>query len=670
VALLGVLLRPANLSSLFSSNYLPHRFCYLAQPGLVWTNAITDGLIAVAYSVIFCCLVFLLLGWRRIEEMRPHLWVFASFGLFIMACGMTHVMDVVTVWVPLYPMSAAVKVACALVSVPTAIAFARRTPMISRKLAGYIELVSAERQESFEALCTMEKLLDRTGRLAGVGGWEVDLESDQLTWSAETFRIFGFPPDRQPGLEEALCLYTPESRELLTEAFHRARTKGIGWSMELQTQRLNGQPIWVRCVAGVERLPGDKARINGAIQDISAQVERQEALRRANERIALATESGRIGIWDWEVQDEVLSWDAWTFRIYGLDSNAGPASYGLWARHLHPEDRAAAEAAIARALESGGLMDTEFRTVWPDGSVHHVRAAGRVTRDPAGRPLRMVGANWDVTEQRQMVFERERLMKLELKLRDDFLSHVSHELRSPLASIYSFSSIMADGLAGVTTPEQEEYLGIVLKNSAQLQAMIEDLLHVTQSQEGILSVAPTRISALEAILECVQTLQWAATAKNIVIVCDGCADLPAVYADPTRLRQVLIILLDNAVKFTPPRGRVEVHVVTKRADSLLIQVSDTGCGMPAQEIGKVFDHLYQIGSSDRAAGRNGLGLGLHIARDLVGRQGGKIWATSVEGKGSVFSFTVPTDLGHHLEADLQKARNTADDLSGRKVTVR
>src|SRR5271154_278372 len=162
-------------------------------------------------------------------------------------------------------------------------------------------------------------------------------------------------------------------------------------------------------------------------------------------------------------------------------------------------------------------------------------------------------------ERQRMQLETDLIRKHQVKLRDEFLSHVSHELRSPLTSIYSFSTIIADGLAGETSPQQNDYLQIILRNVRQLQSMIEDLLQVTQAQAHKLSVELESVSLNEAIEYAVDTLRGAAKGKEINLSFQSSARFPSVHADATRVRQVLPILLDTAVKFTPAGGTVKVE---------------------------------------------------------------------------------------------------------------
>src|SRR6202012_945765 len=243
-----------------------------------------------------------------------------------------------------------------------------------------------------------------------------------------------------------------------------------------------------------------------------------------------------------------------------------------------------------------------------------------------------------------------RLGQQALALRDEFFSHVSHELRSPLNSIYSFSSIIADGLAGGTTHEQDEYLLIIQKNVRQLQAMIEDLLAVTASKNGKLAVVLQETSIAEAVLDAVHTCESNAQEKKIDLSCSITPNLPPVFAAPVRVLQVLTILCDNAIKFTPEGGsvKIQVRMFDKVPGYLLVEVSDTGCGIKPEHLERIFEHLYQVTDTGRN-GRRGLGLGLHIAKELMTRQGGAIWASSGQGIGSVFSLTLPVFAGQTSE---------------------
>jgi signal transduction histidine kinase len=245
-------------------------------------------------------------------------------------------------------------------------------------------------------------------------------------------------------------------------------------------------------------------------------------------------------------------------------------------------------------------------------------------------------------ERQRMQSETDLIRAHQMQFKDEFLSHVSHELRSPLTAIHQFVTILLDGLAGALAFEQRKYLEIALRNVKQLDSMINDLLDVTRMQSGKLTVDAQYASVSDAIVYAVNTLQGVAKAKGVSLDSDIERDVPMVYADPTRIRQILVVLLDNAIKFTPRGGAVQVNARNAVDDPnfLVLEVSDSGCGINADLIERIFERLFQAPGT-ALAGRKGLGLGLYICKELVTLQGGRIRAKSTPGEGAVFSFTLP-----------------------------
>ncbi len=259
-------------------------------------------------------------------------------------------------------------------------------------------------------------------------------------------------------------------------------------------------------------------------------------------------------------------------------------------------------------------------------------------------------------ERQKLQAETEQLRLEQIALKDDFLSHVSHELRSPLNAIYQFVSILSDGLAGECNPQQLEYLQIISRNAGQLQSMIGELLDVTRAGAGKLSVDPQLTDLLPRVEEAVQTVQAAAAAKGVSLSAEVPSNLPPAYADPDRFRQILVNLLENAVKYTQQGGRaaLSVSVVSTPVPTMLqFSVCDTGCGIDPELTEKIFERLYQVTRSDGA--RNGLGLGLYICRELATMMGGRIWVEKSSPEGSTFRFTLPVfSLSQVLEPILSQ----------------
>jgi PAS domain S-box-containing protein len=295
-----------------------------------------------------------------------------------------------------------------------------------------------------------------------------------------------------------------------------------------------------------------------------------------------------------------------------------------------------------RTITSGVVWHGELKNRAKDGSMYWVAITIVPILDPQGVPRQYVAIRSDITERKRVGMLLEQRQNAQLKFKDEFLSHVSHELRSPLTAIKQFTSILLGGLAGELNAEQREFQQIILKNVLQLQSMIDDLLDITRLETGKLGVELESMSVSDAVNDCFNTMKLSAKARGLTLSLSLPADLPPVHADGTRLRQVLTILLDNAVKFTPRGGAVTIQaqLLPEHPQFMLLQVSDTGCGVRPEAMERIFERLYQsIGPAQ--ASRKGLGLGLFICKQLVKQHHGHIWVTSQPNRGSTFSFAIP-----------------------------
>jgi signal transduction histidine kinase len=247
--------------------------------------------------------------------------------------------------------------------------------------------------------------------------------------------------------------------------------------------------------------------------------------------------------------------------------------------------------------------------------------------------------------------ELDRVRKEQLIMKDRILSHVSHELRTPLTALHQFVTILLDGLAGDINPEQKEYLEIALKNANQLNEMIEDLLESTRIDSGKMLFHPVAVSLQSIMDEIRLTLRSMALEKKISVTVDIDADLPRLSADPVRVRQVLLNLLDNALKFTPEGGAIKVRggVFERDPQFVCVSVTDTGTGISPEGQKNLFQRLLQEDNVG-AASRKGLGLGLYICKEIISRHHGNIWVDSQPGRGTTFYFTLPVQAYHSRAA--------------------
>jgi signal transduction histidine kinase len=275
-------------------------------------------------------------------------------------------------------------------------------------------------------------------------------------------------------------------------------------------------------------------------------------------------------------------------------------------------------------------------------------------------------------ERQALLRSLEMSRKQQLEFKNQFLSHVSHELRTPLTCIHQFVSILFDGLAGEVSPEQKDHLKTILKSVNQLGAMVRDLLEASRAESGKIRIEPRCVAIGDLIRQAVAMLQPNAREKEVGLEVGVDTRIPFVYGDPGRILEVLINLIENGIKFTPPGGSVTVQacLVQTDLDFVYISVADTGCGISPEARALIFERLYQDPNAVDNH-RKGLGLGLFIAKELVSLHGGRIWVASEAGNGSTFSFTLPLySLAKLLSPVITYQDRLRDNLVLVKVVLR
>jgi PAS domain S-box-containing protein len=364
------------------------------------------------------------------------------------------------------------------------------------------------------------------------------------------------------------------------------------------------------------------------------------------ERLGMAMDVAQMTAWEWHLASGAMTWASDPEALFGFPAGAfGPERRIV--RVLHAEDRERVEGCMREALQSGAY-DCEYRVVRPDGSIVWLTERGRVVPGESGQGDRMVGITRDVTAEREAAREREELLRrareardeaeLQVRLKDDFLATLSHELRTPMNAVLGWLAILQqdDTLPG----EARNTLGIIERNATIQAKLIEDLLDMTRLMTGNIQLEMGVVD-LTAVLEMtVQAIRPTAQAKQVAIALQQDVSAPAVVGDARRLQQVFWNLVHNGVKFTPSGGRVEVRV-QDAGGTLAVDVTDTGRGITPAFLPHVFERFRQ---EDPSTTREsfGLGLGLSIARHLVELHGGSIEALSGgPGTGATFRVLLP-----------------------------
>lgn len=445
----------------------------------------------------------------------------------------------------------------------------------------------------------------------------------------------------------------------------RALRGESGENLELRITRSDIKESWIG-MYNYAPIRTEDGSIVGAVltgRDITGFRKTEESLRSLSSRLHLALTSARLGVWEWDITNNKLSWDDRLYELYGVDRATFPTAYGSWEASLHPEDKDSAVNILQAALRGEKEFATEFRVVHPSGAVRHLKANGLVIRGADGKPERMFGVNADITEEKlaknqlQAAYAEveakvvERTAQLEAakiaaenanKAKDLFLATLSHELRSPLSAILSWTQLMERGVL----PPDKMQAGIrTIKESVWAQnQLICDLLDLSRISTGKLSIDNQPTEVIDVLKAAIEVIRPTAEQRGLIIEEHFEAHETYISADPARLKQSFWNILSNAVKFTPSGGKITATVrCTHAADGekVTVAIRDTGKGIKQEFIPRIFERFSQADpSSVRVHG--GMGLGLSLVKSLTELQGGTVSVESAgEGCGATFTLTFP-----------------------------
>jgi signal transduction histidine kinase len=367
---------------------------------------------------------------------------------------------------------------------------------------------------------------------------------------------------------------------------------------------------------------------------------RDAELAQVHSRLDMALEASKIGFWDVDLGSGDMAWDDRVCGLFGVPKREGFYSEEDWVAALHPEDRARAVAAANASVALGERFVHDYRVVWPDGQIRHVRDMAAFFEGPDGS-RRLMGLVWDITADKAREAELE-MRRREAEAADvaksNFLAAMSHEIRTPLTGVIGMLDLVAaEGLA----PAQAERVRIAGASARGLLQLLNDVLDFSRLQAAGVALRPERMRVREVIRGVTDLMAARAQQKGLSLTCVVAEQAPEwVVADPVRLRQVLTNIVSNAIAFTHAGGvAVEAGYAEAEDGGLLtVSVRDTGVGVAEADRARIFERFVQADDS-LSRGSGGAGLGLAIARELVELMGGTISLESAPGRGSTFRFT-------------------------------
>ncbi len=424
-------------------------------------------------------------------------------------------------------------------------------------------------------------------------------------------------------------------------------------------------------------------KIVGTARDITIRKKSEKQVEKLKNRLELATSSAGIGIWELNLENNDLYWNDNMFELYKVSKEDEDIKYNLWVDNIHPEDREETTARFEKAVEKNQDYEDEFRVLTPAEEVKYIKAFGRIFTNKETSEKTMIGINYDITQQKEYAKELE-LKNSQLKkarkeavkasrAKSEFLSTMSHEIRTPMNSIIGMAEILSDT---DLNDQQENYLEILKNASDNLLELINDILDLSKIESGMIKIQEVDFKLDKLTDSLVDLFAKQAFDKGLEFLYFIDNDVPKNLRGPSnRLRQILINLLGNAIKFTED-GEVQLNIsldefIKREGEELALlefKVRDTGIGIKPEDQQKIFSSFTQVDSSSTRQ-HGGTGLGLAISKKLIDMLDGSLELESTYGEGSIFTFKVPFKLSDKASERSIKKLNYDLKLNSKKILI-
>ncbi|HTX23584.1 MAG TPA: response regulator [Steroidobacteraceae bacterium] len=516
-------------------------------------------------------------------------------------------------------------------------------------LALLVAAVSAVALGQLRRLRAAERRLERAHRSSLEGHWEYDFER-KMRWHSASFRaLLGYDAREMFGpIDQSGVNTHPDDRSVVAEAVAKHRRNGIPIDIVVRMRMANGAYRWMHMKGGVAERDtrGEALRISGAAQDVHEHKLAEDALREARARFDRAVQGTQDGLW--EIDLSGTRGRCWLsprlHELLGFEDGELGDDPEVLRRRTHPEDRAISDAAVARQHSEGTPLDVEVRMLTRSGEYRWFRMRGSPGFDPAGRLIRASGSMQDVTEARaarEALLRATEAAQAASRAKSAFVATMSHEIRTPMNGIIGMTALLLDTVLGRV---QREYAEAIRTSANSLLAIINDILDFSKIEAGKLEIESLEMDLRANVEEVGSMMALQAAMKDLELIVDVAPEVPqTVLGDPHRIRQCLVNLVSNAIKFTLAGEIViEVRACGGRGSAPLVrfEVRDTGVGISEEGRAELFQPFTQADSSTtRRFG--GTGLGLSIVKRLVELMHGEVGLASEVGRGSAFWFTLP-----------------------------
>lgn len=481
------------------------------------------------------------------------------------------------------------------------------------------------------------RVLEAAQALTHLGSWQWDVATNAIGWSDELYRIYGLKPQERPvSFDEFMGMIHPEDRERVGGIIGNAFESGGAFSFEHRIVLTNGEERSLYGMGKVVRdSHGKPLRMIGTSQDITNRKAAEEALNRSNERFQAITQATHDLVYDLDLRKNTIWFNEVLQSDYGYGPDLGHSPdtsnrLAWWLEHVHPDD----QPAVMEQLENirtteDNAWRADYRLRKADGTYATVRNRAFVLHDAAGTPERIIGSCQDITEAQRLD-----------RAKDEFISLVSHQLRTPLTVIQLYGNMLQGGMAGKLEPIQQEYVDKMTNASVRLIKLVGDILNISRLELNRIRVDALPTDATTLIQTHIDELAPAAKAKGVRVRFEPQDGLKPTKLDSTIFGEIVHNLVSNAIRYVKAdTGKVTVRF-SHDGKGYLLTVKDNGIGIPKSAQSHIFERFYRASNAAHIDGE-GTGLGLYLVKMFANTVGGDAWFESVEDKGTTFFVSLP-----------------------------
>jgi PAS domain S-box-containing protein len=514
-----------------------------------------------------------------------------------------------------------------------------------KRLVKALKKLKEQREEidvQAEQLLHMNETHELTIKGITAGVWDWDIVTGKEVWSHRFFEQLGYEPAEIPATFSYFInhLLHPDDRNKVELAVENHLKNKVPYNAEIRMLNKNGEYRWYEASGqALWNEAGTPLRMAGSLIDINDSVLRRQQIEYNEFLMEEAGNMAKLGGWEYEIATSKMKWSRTMYDInevpYDDEEILRKSMLERYPAHYHDK----ISETLMRATKYGEPFDMELQLITAKGNLKWIRSMGVPVKDSNGRIVQLRGVYQDINDRKLKELELEET-KEELvttnRTKDKLFSIVAHDLRTPLAGLSALIEMQQDEI--ITQEEFMELTRLVRVNLNFLSGTMDNLLQWAQGQMGGIHFSPGRMRVNDTITDAINLYSNAILLKNITVHYEEGKEQFA-YADHDQVFLIMRNLVNNAIKFTPERGRIDI-ITNVIADKLTVTVKDNGVGMSHGALQTILDNKYLF-STQGTMGEKGSGLGLNLCYEMAARNGGSLDVQSEQGKGSSFTLTLP-----------------------------